>query len=97
MLQVLIAACDTFRSGAVEQLRVHVRNLSKLAESDATGSVELYERGYGKDAAGIAKEAITYGEHVGLFANIGLTSSLVSQGRWYRCCAHRHSWEDAGQ
>jgi hypothetical protein len=26
-LRVLIAACDTFRSGAVEQLRVHVRNL----------------------------------------------------------------------
>lgn len=25
------------------------------------GGVELYERGYGKDAAGIAKEAIAYG------------------------------------
>ncbi|VDC00875.1 unnamed protein product [Peniophora sp. CBMAI 1063] len=62
-LRVLIAACDTFRSGAVEQLRVHVRNLSMLAESaaDGKGGVELYERGYGKDAAGIAKEAITYG------------------------------------
>jgi len=62
-LRVLIAACDTFRSGAVEQLRVHVRNLSQLnaAESgDGRGGVELYERGYGKDAAGIAKEAITY-------------------------------------
>lgn len=62
-LRVLIAACDTFRSGAVEQLRVHVRNLSMLAENavDGKGGVELYERGYGKDAAGIAKEAITYG------------------------------------
>ena len=61
--QVLIAACDTFRSGAVEQLRVHVRNLGMLATSAgaAGGSIELYERGYGKDAAGIAKEAITYG------------------------------------
>ncbi|KAI0807149.1 signal recognition particle binding protein [Fomes fomentarius] len=61
--QVLIAACDTFRSGAVEQLRVHVRNLGMLGVDGATnskGRVELYERGYGKDAAGIAKEAITY-------------------------------------
>ena len=54
------------RSGAVEQLRVHVRNLSMLGvgpngATDSKGRVELYERGYGKDAAGIAKEAITYG------------------------------------
>jgi len=26
-LKVMIAACDTFRSGAVEQLQVHARNL----------------------------------------------------------------------
>ncbi|KAH8117247.1 P-loop containing nucleoside triphosphate hydrolase protein [Phellopilus nigrolimitatus] len=60
--KVLIAACDTFRSGAVEQLRVHVRNLGMLDVSgpDGKGGVELFERGYGKDAAGIAKEAITY-------------------------------------
>ena len=52
------------RSGAVEQLRVHVRNLGMLGVDGATnskGRVELYERGYGKDAAGIAKEAIAYG------------------------------------
>jgi len=69
-LRVLIAACDTFRSGAVEQLRVHVRNLGALGDElgmgldgENTGKrrVELYERGYGKDAAGIAKEAIAYG------------------------------------
>ena len=29
--------------------------------TDSKGRVELYEKGYGKDAAGIAKEAITYG------------------------------------
>lgn len=28
------------------------------------GGVELFERGYGKDAAGIAKEAITYGKAI---------------------------------
>jgi len=62
-LRVLIAACDTFRSGAVEQLRVHVRNLSMLGVNgagDSKGRVELFERGYGKDAAGIAKEAILH-------------------------------------
>lgn len=67
-LRVLIAACDTFRSGAVEQLRVHVRNLGMLetqlmGTSDIQGDrklVDLYERGYGKDAAGIAHDAIAY-------------------------------------
>lgn len=68
--RVLIAACDTFRSGAVEQLRVHVRNLGALAEAEADEMggeekkkrIELFEKGYGKDAAGIAKDAITYGQ-----------------------------------
>lgn len=64
--RVLIAACDTFRSGAVEQLRVHVRNLGALAQGEGEGEgrnrVELFERGYGKDAAGIAKDAISYGK-----------------------------------
>ena len=30
--------------------------------TNSKGRVELYERGYGKDAAGIAKEAIAYGK-----------------------------------
>lgn len=69
-LRVLIAACDTFRSGAVEQLRVHVRNLGSVAESGGSLSsevnmIELYERGYGKDAAGIAKDALAYGKEKG--------------------------------
>jgi signal recognition particle receptor subunit alpha len=59
------------RSGAVEQLRVHVRNLSTLGMNgagDSKGRVELFERGYGKDAAGIAKEAISYGaQHLRCF------------------------------
>ncbi|CAO3607279.1 unnamed protein product [Cunninghamella echinulata] len=58
-VKVLIAACDTFRSGAVEQLRVHARNLRALQTSGG-GVVELFERGYGKDSAGIAKDAIQY-------------------------------------
>lgn len=54
-LKVMIAACDTFRSGAVEQLEVHARNLG----------VEVFHRGYGKDAAAVAKEAIAKAKNSG--------------------------------
>lgn len=72
--KVLIVACDTFRSGAVEQLRVHVENLAQLMdESHIRGSknkrgksgndyVELFEAGYGGSdlVTKIAKQAIKY-------------------------------------
>ncbi|KAI9722517.1 MAG: hypothetical protein M1828_004512 [Chrysothrix sp. TS-e1954] len=61
-LRVLVAAADTFRSGAVEQLRVHVRNLQSLvARSEDMGAISLFERGYGRDAASIAREAVAFG------------------------------------
>ncbi|KAL5968430.1 Signal recognition particle receptor subunit alpha [Taenia solium] len=62
-LKVLIAACDTFRSGAVEQLRTHVQKLNFIHPPEHHGGqtmVELYEKGYGKDAANIAMSAISY-------------------------------------
>ena len=49
-LKILIAACDTFRSGAVEQLKTHATCLN----------VDLFEHGYGKDSAEIAKQALQY-------------------------------------
>lgn len=49
-LKIMIAACDTFRAGAVEQLRTHANCLN----------VYLYEKGYGKDASAIAKDALIY-------------------------------------
>ncbi|SCV05572.1 LANO_0H10440g1_1 [Lachancea nothofagi CBS 11611] len=72
--RVLIVACDTFRSGAVEQLRVHVENLAQLTdEAHTRGSknkrgktgndfVELFEAGYGGSdlVTKIAKQAIKY-------------------------------------
>ena len=61
--RVLIAACDTFRAGAVEQLRTHMRHLNSLHPAEKHGGqvmVQLYEKGYGKDAAGIAMEAINF-------------------------------------
>lgn len=60
-LRVLVCAADTFRSGAVEQLRVHVRNLQSLSSSSSgMGYIDLFERGYGKDAAHIARDAVAY-------------------------------------
>ncbi|XP_056639574.1 signal recognition particle receptor subunit alpha homolog [Diorhabda sublineata] len=62
-MRVLIAACDTFRAGAVEQLRTHMKYLNVLHPPEKHGGrqmVQLYEKGYGKDAAGIAMEAIKF-------------------------------------
>ncbi|OAL49863.1 P-loop containing nucleoside triphosphate hydrolase protein [Pyrenochaeta sp. DS3sAY3a] len=59
--RVLIAAADTFRSGAVEQLRVHVDRLKELSQREG-GQVDLFEKGYGKDAANIAADAVQYAE-----------------------------------
>lgn len=48
-LKVAIAACDTFRSGAIEQLQVHAKKLD----------VPLFQKKYGSDAASVAFEAIS--------------------------------------
>ena len=66
----MIAACDTFRSGAVEQLRTHTRHLNSLhppPQANGPPQVVLYDKGYGKDAAGVAMEAINLGESLILF------------------------------
>ena len=46
-VKVAMAACDTFRSGAIEQLRVH----SKLLK------IPLFEQPYGRDPASVGFEA----------------------------------------
>jgi signal recognition particle receptor subunit alpha len=53
--KVMIAACDTFRSGAVEQLRTHCARLN----------VDLYERGYEKDPAKVAFEGAKAAQRAG--------------------------------
>ena len=53
---------DTFRSGAVEQLSVHVRNLKELSARESLSQIDLYQKGYGKDAASIARDAVAYAE-----------------------------------
>ncbi|KAG7396476.1 hypothetical protein PHYBOEH_002242 [Phytophthora boehmeriae] len=54
-INVMLAACDTFRSGAVEQLNQHAKVLD----------VPLFQKGYAKDPASVAKEAIKYGNDNG--------------------------------
>lgn len=46
--QPLLAACDTFRSGAVEQLSVHAKCLE----------LPIFHQGYSKDPSSVAKAAI---------------------------------------
>lgn len=67
-LNVLICACDTFRSGAVEQLKVHVNNLQRLNSSAATESkIDLFEKGYGggDHVVNTAKLAINHAQEEG--------------------------------
>eukprot|EP01065_Artemidia_motanka_P018027 TRINITY_DN213_c2_g1_i1.p1 TRINITY_DN213_c2_g1~~TRINITY_DN213_c2_g1_i1.p1 ORF type:complete len:570 (+),score=199.85 TRINITY_DN213_c2_g1_i1:76-1785(+) len=54
-LDVMIAACDTFRSGAVEQLLVHSRRID----------VPVFQKGYAKDAAEVAAHAIQQAKREG--------------------------------
>jgi len=55
-LTVMLAACDTFRSGAVEQLKTHARRLK----------VEVYEKGYRSDPTGIAADALKHAKATGI-------------------------------
>lgn len=49
-VRVILAACDTFRSGAVEQLRTHAKCLD----------VPLFEMGYSRDPSSVAAAAIVF-------------------------------------
>lgn len=55
-VKVMIAGCDTFRSGAIEQLRTHCKRLD----------IPLFERGYEKEAANVCSEALKYAEKEGI-------------------------------
>lgn len=64
--RVLVIACDTFRAGAIEQLRTHIHALKNIHETNGNETkIELYEKGYGKDATGIAMEGIRYANNSG--------------------------------
>eukprot|EP00049_Salpingoeca_infusionum_P025328 m.18616 g.18616 ORF g.18616 m.18616 type:complete len:619 (+) comp7919_c0_seq1:180-2036(+) len=66
-LRVLIAACDTFRAGAVEQLQTHCTKLRKLLQdtNDASPRLCVFDKGYDKDAAGVASQALGFAKKEG--------------------------------
>jgi len=51
-LSVVLAACDTFRAAAIQQLGEHARKLN----------VKMIEHDYGSDAAAVAFDAVQYAE-----------------------------------
>ncbi|XRB06014.1 signal recognition particle receptor subunit alpha [Pycnococcus provasolii] len=55
-LKVMLCACDTFRSGAVEQLRTHATRLG----------IPLFERGYEKDPSSVAREGLKHAAATGI-------------------------------
>lgn len=64
--RVLVIACDTFRAGAIEQLRTHIHALKSIHEANGgTSKVDLFEKGYGKDSTGIAMEGIRFAANSG--------------------------------
>ena len=73
-MQVMVAACDTFRSGAVEQLKTHCVRLG----------APLYERGYEKDPAKVAFEAQRAA------AKAGCDVLLVDTAGLYTVCCNLH-------
>lgn len=69
------------RAGAVEQLRTHTKRLNSLHPPKENGGVpfvELYEKGYGKDAAG--------DDELLLFASISILKTLHHAVYFTRDC-----------
>jgi signal recognition particle receptor subunit alpha len=58
---VLITAANTFCSGAVKQLCVHVRNLQELSKQEGS-EVDLFKKGYGKDPVNITANAVAHAQ-----------------------------------
>jgi hypothetical protein len=66
---VLIAACDSFRTGAVEQLKRHAEALG----------VELFQQGYAKDPVAIAQAAIRKATQMGVRAVLAETFERMKE------------------
>lgn len=70
---VMVAGCDTFRSGAVEQLATHCRRLN----------IPLFQRGYSKDPAEVAADAMKAAKkQVRGMGGIGVVGMLMWGGAW---------------
>lgn len=64
-IKVLVIACDTFRAGAIEQLRTHVTALKNIHETDGKAKIDLFAKDYGKDPAGTAFDGINFAKSNG--------------------------------
>lgn len=64
-IKVLVIACDTFRAGAIEQLRTHVTALKNIHETDGKTKIDLFAKDYGKDPAGTAFDGINFAKNNG--------------------------------
>lgn len=69
---ILIAACDTFRSGAIEQLKIYINRLKKI------GKIDLYFEGYNKEESFVAKNSFKKSNNYDILIvdTAGRTSSL---------------------
>lgn len=59
-LSLCVSACDSFRSGAIEQLKRHVARYKQRGYH-----IDLFEKGYGKDESSIAKGSIDFARENG--------------------------------
>jgi signal recognition particle receptor subunit alpha len=67
-LSTMIIACDTFRAGAVEQLKVHANALN----------VQVYDQGYASDPTNVAKFGIKKGMRAARRALLWLIDTVLT-------------------
>ena len=79
---LMLAACDNFRAGAVEQLKTHGRCLE----------IPTYDRGYKDKPANIAYAAIKEVPHFAF-----QSQEFIGQGSSNQCGPDRHGWKNAKQ
>lgn len=66
----MLAACDNFRAGAVEQIKTHGRNLD----------IPVFDRGYKEEPSNIAFEAI---RDVKIYYYTGNPKAYWCRTHWY--------------
>lgn len=86
LAQVMMAACDTFRAGAVEQLKTHCSRLQ----------IPLFERGYEKDPAKVAQEAIAHARRSGIDVVLVDTAGRMQVGDVYIPACPHHMYTHVG-
>lgn len=80
-IKVLVIACDTFRAGAIEQLRTHVTALKNIHERDGKTKIDLFAKDYGKDPAGTAFDGINYAKSNGFNCCLVDTAGRMQDNR----------------